>query len=93
MPVLDEDRNEVNSEFDLIVGSNIRTRRLALGMTQAQVAEAADMDVTKLSRIEKGERTLTFREGLAVAHALHSRPHNLTYQRPGGLTKRKSSVV
>lgn len=78
MPTLDEDRNEINGEFDLVVGENIRVRRLALGKTQAQVAEAAEMDVTKLSRIENGLRTLTFREGLAVCKVLRLTPTVLT---------------
>jgi len=77
MPALDEERNEVNEEFDYHVGSNIRARRLALGKTQQQIAEAAEMDVTKLSRIESGQRSLTFREGLAVARALRIGPRNL----------------
>lgn len=77
MPTLDGERNEINGEFDLIVGENIRMRRLALGKTQVQVAEAAAMDVTKLSRIEGGQRTLTFREGLAVSHALRISPRKL----------------
>lgn len=70
MPTLDEERNLVNAEFDAIVGNNIRCRRMYIGMTQATLAERAGMDVTKLSRIENGQRTLTFREGMAVAKVL-----------------------
>ena len=77
MPQLDYDRNVVNAEFDVNVGANIRMRRLALGRTQQQVADAAGMDVTKLSRVECGQRGLTFREGLAVAWALRISPRSL----------------
>ena len=78
MPVLDADRNEVNAEFDSVVGHNIRCRRMYLGITQAVLAERAGMDVSKLSRIENGQRTLTFREGMAVCKVLRLSATSLT---------------
>jgi transcriptional regulator with XRE-family HTH domain len=78
MPTLDEERNLVNSEFDSIVGHNIRCRRMYLGITQVALAERADMDVSKLSRIENGRRTLTFREGMAVCKVLRLSATSLT---------------
>jgi transcriptional regulator with XRE-family HTH domain len=78
MPTLDEERNAVNTEFDSVVGNNIRCRRMYLGITQALLAERAGMDVSKLSRIENGQRTLTFREGLAVCKVLRLSATSLT---------------
>lgn len=78
MPTLDEDRYEISSQFDLTVGYNIRCRREELGKTQAQVADDVGMDVSKLSRVENGQRTLTFREGLAVARVLRTSPAKLS---------------
>lgn len=70
MPALNEDRREINEEFNLIVATNLRLLREANGATLAACAAAADMDMTVLSRIESTERTIKFREAVELAKYL-----------------------
>lgn len=37
------------------VGANVRRQRLKVGLTQEQLAEAADLDLTFVQRIERGK--------------------------------------
>lgn len=78
MPALDNPRLARHRQFDWLVGTNIRVLRHELGMTQGDLAELADMDPTQLSRVENGERSLKFRESIAIAHHLGVRPDRLT---------------
>jgi transcriptional regulator with XRE-family HTH domain len=75
--MLDDERNTVNVEFDVIVGDNIRRLRLKRGLSQASLAERANIDVTRLSRVENGQRRLSFREAMAICDTLHVRPTRL----------------
>lgn len=70
MPVLNERRRQINEEFNLVVGTNLRHFRLRRDLTQAEVAEAASMDITTLSRIEQGVRSINLREATCIAKLL-----------------------
>lgn len=70
MPTLDPDRQVVNEEFNLVVAINLRNLRADHCVTLAQVAKAADMDLTVLSRIESAQRSIKLREATAIAEFL-----------------------
>jgi len=78
VPALDDTRLRRHRQFDWVVGTNIRVLRMSQEMTQGQLAAMADMDPTQLSRVENGERSLKFRESLAIAHYLGVDPDRLT---------------
>lgn len=71
MPAKLDDRHEQNREFDEFVGERIRERRQQhFGWRLVDVAQSVNMDLTQLSRVERGERSLNLREGLALFRAL-----------------------
>jgi len=57
-------------QFVALVGEAIRRDRLARGMTQAQLAEDADLASNHLARIERGEVGATFFVVHRIARAL-----------------------
>lgn len=48
----------MKNKLDRIIGSNIRARRKALGMTQAQLAHKCGLTTLTISRVELGERQI-----------------------------------
>ena len=52
------------------VGANIRTRREALGLTQAHVAAQAGVSQAMVSQIERGTKALTVGLGQEIAGIL-----------------------
>ena len=56
------------------LGANLRRERARKGMTQEALAEAAEMDVRFLQRIEGGHLNLRFRSFIRLATALGVRP-------------------
>lgn len=78
MPTLHEQRLNRHRQFDWLVGTNIRVLRMNLKMNQGTLAALCDMDQTQLSRIENGQRSLKFRESIAIAHHLGVSPDRLT---------------
>jgi len=52
------------------VGAYIRSRRLALGLTQAQLAVLAGVSEAEISRLEAGHRRPNFETGIRLAQAL-----------------------
>ena len=78
MPVLVEDRHERHREFDWIVGVNIRHLRILKDIEQRALAKAVDMDVSQLSRVENGLRSIKFKEAMAIAGVLGVKPERLT---------------
>lgn len=59
------------------IAANIRRHRLGQGWTQATLAEAADMDLRHLQRVERAEVNLTAGALTAVADALGIPPAKL----------------
>ena len=78
MPALDETRLGRHRMFDWHVGINIRYLRIRLEVEQRELARLADMDVTQLSRVEAGQRSLKFKEAIAIAKVLGVTPNRLT---------------
>lgn len=77
MPAVDQDRISKARRFDYIVGTNIRTLRVKNDYTQEFLAELLDMSSSQLSRVEAGERSLSFQQGLAAALHLGIVPEDL----------------
>lgn len=77
MPALVEDRLTRHREFDWNVGINIRYLRILNDIEQKRLAELVDMDVSQLSRVESGQRSLKFKEGVAIAKVFGVRPERL----------------
>ncbi len=78
MPALDETRLGRHRQFDWHVGINIRYLRIRLEVEQQELARLADMDVTQLSRVETGQRSLKFKEAIAIAQVLGVTTERLT---------------
>lgn len=58
-------------------GANLRNKRLALGLSQEQLAEKADLHWTYIGGIERGERNLGLLNIVKVARALKIAPSEL----------------
>ena len=58
-------------------GANLRSRRLALGLSQEQFAEKADLHWTYIGGIERGERNLSLLNIVKLARALKIAPSEL----------------
>jgi len=43
------------------IGKNLKKARLEIGMTQAEVAESADLNANYYARVERGEETLSMK--------------------------------
>ena len=78
MPALVESRLERHRAFDWNTGINIRYLRILKDIEQKHLAELADMDVSQLSRVENGLRSLKFKEAMAIAKVFGVKPERLT---------------
>ena len=70
MPAIDRARRNRQASFDDLVGYNLSSWRVYLGVSQAELARLADMSQAQLCRVEKGERGLTLRQALAISETL-----------------------
>lgn len=59
------------------LGAAVRTQRVAAGMSQEALADAAGIDRSHMGKIERGERNVTFLNLLKIAAALGKRPSAL----------------
>ena len=60
--------------------SQLKLQRVAIGMTQAQLAEASGVNIRQIQRVESGSSTesnMTAKNLLAMADALGVDPHIL----------------
>ena len=53
------------------IGNRVRKARKDRGMTQSQLAEAADMSPSFLSNIETGHQAMNIRSLIALSNVLH----------------------
>ena len=58
------------SDWRIIVGKNVRALRLAKGITQEQLAFAAELDLTYIGGIERGRRNPSLLVMARIAEAL-----------------------
>jgi transcriptional regulator with XRE-family HTH domain len=83
MPALDQERREIDAEFNRIVGTNVLTFRSRQGITQTGLADYAEMHKSTLNRVETGHRGLKLREALNIADALGVQVETLTRRNRG----------
>lgn len=65
-----------------ILAQNLRAARRATGLTQQQLAEAAEISFSTLQRIERAEGAASIDKVEALAKALHIKPHTLLEATP-----------
>jgi transcriptional regulator with XRE-family HTH domain len=58
-------------------GLKMRMRRYALGLTQEELAEKADLHPTYVGSVERGERNIALENIVAVARGLDCSPKDL----------------
>lgn len=60
------------------IGSNIKNRRLQLGLTQGELAKKCGFSYpSAISKIEKGERDVSSSKLVSIANALNTTPEDL----------------
>jgi transcriptional regulator with XRE-family HTH domain len=64
---------ELHSEAARIFGDRVRSSRLQLGVSQEHVAELAEMHVTNVGKIERGQTNPSLSTIVALAGALSAR--------------------
>ncbi len=69
-------RARTQKYFDYI-GANVSRARLRAGLTQEKLAEAADVDLRFLQRVERGRTNLSVSVLIALADALGVAPGSL----------------
>jgi transcriptional regulator with XRE-family HTH domain len=67
----------VQSDSKVALGQSIRLRRLALGLSQEKLAEAAGLHWTYISSIERGKRNVSLVNIVKIAKALGVSPSEL----------------
>ena len=67
----------VQSDPKVALGKSIRSRRLALGLSQEKLAEAAGLHWTYISSIERGKRNVSLVNIVRIAKALGVSPSEL----------------
>ena len=63
-----------------IIAENIRKERRRLGITQAELAERADVSLDTIKSVENGRRAMSLDTYLNIVHALESSPMVLMSQ-------------
>lgn len=66
----------------LAFGARLRARREAAGLTQEDVAHAAGLHWTYVGQIERGERNLTYKNVLRLAHGFEVAPSEIVPGEP-----------
>jgi len=61
----------------IALGKSIRLRRLALGLSQEKLAEAAGLHWTYISSVERGKRNVSLVNIVGIARALGISPSEL----------------
>ena len=69
------------SDWRAIVGTNVRQRRQQAGLTQEQLAFAAEIDLTYVGGIERGKRNPSVLVLARIANALNTEPAELLVRR------------
>lgn len=71
---------ELDPSVRRMIGYAIREQRSALGLTQAELAERADLSNGYVSGIECGRATLSLEALFSVAEALETTPYEVLRQ-------------
>lgn len=69
---------KLDKDSDLVrFGAAVRTRRLALAMSQEALADYAGIDRSHMGKLERGERNVSFLNILRIAKAIQCKPSDL----------------
>lgn len=71
MPSRNPAYEKADLQFNLRVGRNIRALRVNAGLSQADLANMANMDSSHISRIETAERGLSYRQAIVMARTFN----------------------
>ena len=71
-----------NLEIRRQVGSRIRVRRVEVGLSQQELADAVGADQTQVSAWENGRRVLRIEDAMAIAKVLECKVSHLTGEEP-----------
>jgi transcriptional regulator with XRE-family HTH domain len=64
-------RKKSKKDPDLVaLGARVRELRLAAGMTQESLADAADLHWTFIGQVERGERNISYKNLLKIARGV-----------------------
>ena len=63
-----------------IIAENIRKERRRLGITQAELAERADVSLDTIKSVENGRRAMSLDTYLNIVHALEHEQYSNMYQ-------------
>jgi transcriptional regulator with XRE-family HTH domain len=67
-----------DKDQDLVrLGGAVRSRRLALFLSQEALADHAGIDRSHMGKIERGERNVTFLNIIRIAKAIQCKPSDL----------------
>lgn len=77
MPISDEQKKKQKTKIRAAFGKKVRSRRLEMGMTIEELAEAADLHHNYVASVERGERNLGLQNIMAIAEALKCSPKSL----------------
>lgn len=80
MPARSEHAIKTARTFDWKVGVNLRYWREHREISQAELAEVANMSDSQICRVEAGERSLTLQQAIAICRTLDIRLDALSAQ-------------
>ncbi|MCM1121802.1 MAG: helix-turn-helix domain-containing protein [Eubacterium sp.] len=67
------------------VGENIKARRLALGMTQENLAQAVGLGRSMVAQIERGSKSASIQLGVEIAKVLQCNLNDLVSEVDGNV--------
>lgn len=68
------------NDFYMAIAGNLRVERKRLGMSQARLAERADLSIDTVKAIEYGRRTMSLDTYMRIVKALGATPLTLMHQ-------------
>lgn len=75
------------------IGARVRDARLAVSLSQGQLAELVGLERTALLRVESGDRRLTALEAARIADAVRVPLNLLVWPRPLAITSARASIT
>lgn len=76
-----------------VIGNRLLAFRKRIGMTQAEVAEAADLSDRTYADIERGAANMRLETLMRICRVLHITPDELLTEEPADLSAREDEVL